>query len=105
MYRTRLFAGLTAAFFAAGAASGSLRAQEPATTGAYNDEAAGYFQQAQEWEEAGNTKQAIGTYRTLVRNYPIAPSAPAAQLRLGELYDSLGNSKRAFDSYQKLLEN
>jgi outer membrane protein assembly factor BamD len=24
---------------------------------------------------------------------------------LGELYDSLGNSKRAFDSYQKLLEN
>lgn len=105
MHRTRLIAGLIAALFAAGSALGSLRAQEPATTGAYNDEAAGYFQQAQEWEEAGNTKQAIATYRTLVRDYPVAPSAPAAQLRLGELYDSLGNSKRAFDSYQKLLEN
>ena len=105
MYRTRLIAGLIAALFAAGSALESLRAQEPATAGAYNDEAAGYFQQAQEWEEAGNTKQAIATYRTLVRDYPVAPSAPAAQLRLGELYDSLGNSKRAFDSYQKLLEN
>jgi outer membrane protein assembly factor BamD len=105
MYRTRLIAGLIAALFTAGSAPGSLRAQEPATTGAYNDEAAGYFQQAQEWEEAGNTKQAIATYRSLVRDYPVAPSAPAAQLRLGELYDSLGNSKRAFDSYQKLLEN
>ena len=105
MYRTRLIAGLIAALFAAGSAFGSLRAQEPATAGSYNDEAAGYFQQAQEWEQAGNTKQAIATYRTLVRDYPVAPSAPAAQLRLGELYDSLGNSKRAFDSYQKLLEN
>ena len=105
MYRTRLIAGLIAALFAADAASGRLRAQEPATTGAYNDEAAGYFQQGQEWEEAGNPKQAIATYRSLVRDYPLAPSAPAAQLRLGELYDSLGNFKRAFDAYQKLLEN
>ena len=105
MYRTRLIAGLIAALLAAGSAFGSLRAQEPATTGSYNDEAAGYLRQAQEWEEAGNPKQAIATYRTLVRDYPVAPAAPAAQLRLGELYDSLGNSKRAFESYQKLLEN
>ena len=105
MYRTRLIAGLIAALLAAGSAFGSLRAQEPATTGSYNDEAAGYLRQAQEWEEAGNPKQAIATYRTLVRDYPVAPAAPAAQLLLGELYDSLGNSKRAFESYQKLLEN
>ena len=105
MYRTRLIAGLIAALLAAGSAFGSLRAQEPATTGSYNDEAAGYLRQAQEWEEVGNPKQAIATYRTLVRDYPVAPAAPAAQLRLGELYDSLGNSKRAFESYQKLLEN
>ena len=73
--------------------------------GDYNNEAAGYFQQAQDLESAGDTKRAITTYRTLVRDYPLAPSASAAQFRLGELYDSLGNSKRAFDSYQKLLEN
>ena len=82
-----------------------LRAQEPSSMGAYNSEAGGYFQQAQDWESAGNTKRAIAAYRTLVRDYPLAPSASAAQFRLGELYESLGNSKRAFDSYQKLLEN
>lgn len=91
--------------FLVGPAGGNLTAQEPATTGGYNEEAAGYFQQAQEWEASGDTKRAISVYRTLVRDYPLAPSASAAQFRLGELYDSLGNSKRAFDAYQKLLEN
>lgn len=91
--------------FATSSVFGSLLAQEPATAGAYNQEAAGYFQQAQDWESAGNLKRAISVYRALVRDYPLAPSASAAQFRLGELYDSLGNSKRAFDAYQKLLEN
>jgi outer membrane protein assembly factor BamD len=79
-------------------------AQEPATAGSYNSEAAALMQQAQEWESAGNSSRAIATYRSLVKNYPLAPAAPAAQFRLGELYDSLGNSKRSFDAYQKLLE-
>ncbi|MGA0848762.1 MAG: outer membrane protein assembly factor BamD [Chthoniobacterales bacterium] len=105
MSRFRLIGGLLAALLVTGPAFGSLLAQEPATTGAYNEEAAGYFQQAQDWEAAGDTKRAISSYRTLVRTYPLAPSASAAQFRLGELYESLGNSKRAFDSYQKLLEN
>ena len=105
MYRVRLIGALCAALITATPASAVLRAQEPATMGDYNNEAAGYFQQAQDLESAGDTKRAITTYRTLVRDYPLAPSASAAQFRLGELYDSLGNSKRAFDSYQKLLEN
>jgi outer membrane protein assembly factor BamD len=105
MSRSRLTGGLLAALLATGPAFGSLLAQEPATTGAYNEEAAGYFQQAQDWEAAGDTKRAIASYRALIRTYPLAPSASAAQFRLGELYDSLGNSKRAFESYQKLLEN
>ncbi len=83
----------------------SIPAQEPATAGSYNSEAAALMQQAQEWEAAGNSSRAIATYRSLVKNYPLAPTASAAQLRLGELYDSLGNSKRSFDAYQKLLEN
>jgi len=105
MFRLRFTGGLIAVMLAACPAFGSLRAQEPATVGDYNDEAAGYFQQAQDWEAQGNIKRAITSYRTLVREYPLARSASAAQFRLGELYDSLGNSKRAFDSYQKLLEN
>ena len=105
MFRLRFTGGLIAVILAACPAFGSLRAQEPATVGDYNDEAAGYYQQAQDWEAQGNTKRAITSYRTLVREYPLARSASAAQFRLGELYDSLGNSKRAFDSYQKLLED
>jgi len=105
MYRVRFIGALGAALISASPVSAVLRAQEPATMGAYNSEAAGYFQQAQDWEASGNTKRAIATYRTLVRQYPLAPSASAAQFRLGELYESLGNSKRAFDSYQQLLEN
>ena len=105
MHRLRLIGALGAVILTASPVSAVLRAQEPASMGAYNDEAAGYFQQAQDWESAGNTKRAIATYRLLVRDYPLAPSASAAQFRSGELYESLGNSKRAFDSYQKLLEN
>lgn len=80
-------------------------AQEPATAAAYNSEAAGLFQQAQDWEASGNTKRAISTYRSLIRTYPLAPSASAAQFRLGGIYESLGNSRRAFDAFQHLLEN
>lgn len=105
MQRLRFIGTVAAVMFLVGPAGGNLTAQEPATTGGYNEEAAGYFQQAQEWEASGDTKRAISVYRTLVRDYPLAPSASAAQFRLGELYDSLGNSKRAFDAYQKLLEN
>lgn len=82
----------------------STTAQDPASAGTYNSEAAALMQQAQEWDTAGNSSRAIASYRSLVKNYPLAPTAPAAQFRLGELYDSLGNSKRSFDSYQKFLE-
>ena len=105
MFRVCLIGALGAALLTTSPVSAVLRAQEPATMGAYNSEAAGYFQQAQDAEASGNTKGAITTYRTLVRDYPLAPSAAPAQFRLGELYESLGNSKRAFDSYQKLLES
>jgi outer membrane protein assembly factor BamD len=105
MQRHRFIGAVAAVVFLVGPAAGNLPAQEPATTGSYNEEAAGYFQQAQEWEASGDAKRAISVYRTLVRNYPLAPSASAAQFRLGELYDSLGNSKRAFDAFQSLLEN
>jgi outer membrane protein assembly factor BamD len=105
MQRHRFIGAVAAVVFLVGPAAGNLPAQEPATTASYNEEAAGYFQQAQEWEASGETKRAISVYRTLVRNYPLAPSASAAQFRLGELYDSLGNSKRAFDAFQSLLEN
>jgi TolA-binding protein len=104
MLRSRVSGALVAALILT-VVPPALRAQEPATAAAYNNEAAVLFDQARGWEAEGNTSRAIATYRSLTRNYQLAPSASAAQLRLGELYDSLGNGKRAFDSYQKLLEN
>jgi len=104
MFRSRV-SGALAAVLLIVLGLPAARAQDPATAGAYNAEAAALLQEARSWEDAGNTRRAIATYRSLVRNYQLAPSASAAQLRLGELYDSLGNAKRAFDSYQKLIEN
>jgi len=104
MFRSRVSGALVAALFLT-VVPPALRAQEPATAAAYNNEAAVLFDQARGWEAEGNTRRAIATYRSLTRDYQLAPAASAAQLRLGELYDSLGNAKRAFDSYQKLLEN
>lgn len=105
MQRMRVICGLLAAALLFSAPVPSARAQDPSSTGSYNAEADALLQQGRDWENAGNTSRAIRTYRTLVRNYPVAASAATAQFRLGELYESLGNTKRAFDAYQKLLEN
>lgn len=99
------FSGVLAAALFFVAAQFDARAQQPADSGAYNNEAAALYQQGLDWEAQGNTRRAIASLRSVVRQYQLAPVASAAQLRLGELYQSLGNAKRAFDSYQKLLEN
>lgn len=105
MQRVRLTRVLLAAAMLLTSFAGAARAQDPATSGSYNSEAAGLLQQARDLDSAGNASGAIGLYRTLVKRYPVSPSAPVAQFRIGELYDSLGNTKRAFDAYQKLIEN
>lgn len=105
MQRVRLTRALFAAALLITASAGWVRAQDPATSGSYNGEAAALLQQARDLDGAGNTSGAIAIYRTLVKRYPVSPSAPEAQFRVGELYDSSGNTKRAFDAYQKLIES
>ncbi|MBU3664843.1 MAG: outer membrane protein assembly factor BamD [Chthoniobacterales bacterium] len=105
MQRLRPIPALFATAFLFAVHTAGVSAQEPATSGSYNSEAAALLQQARDWDNAGSVSRAIGDYRTVVKRYPVSPSAPAAQFRIGELYDAAGNTKRAFDAYQKLLEN
>jgi outer membrane protein assembly factor BamD len=86
-------------------AAGEAKAQVPSTTADVNAEAAGLFQQAAELENAGRANSAAAAYRNIVRRFPVSPSAPAAQFRLAELIDQSGNPSRAFDAYQKLVED
>jgi outer membrane protein assembly factor BamD len=85
--------------------AGAALAQVPATTAADDAEAAALLQEASALESAGDITRALTTYRSIVRRFPVAPSAPAAQFRLAELLDQSGNPSRAFDAYRKLVED
>jgi outer membrane protein assembly factor BamD len=85
--------------------TGSLCAQVPATTGAGDAEAAEIMRQATEFEAAGDFNRAATLYRQVVRRHQVSPSAPAAQFRLAELTDQSGNPNRAFEAYEKLVND
>ena len=63
------------------------------------------MQEAANLEGSGDFSRAANIYRSIVRRFPVAASAPAAQFRLAELIDQSGNPSRAFDAYQKLVED
>lgn len=77
----------------------------PSTTGAKNAEAASLLQQARDLEAAGSTSRAVSTYRQIVKDYPVSPSAPSAQFRVAQLLEESGNLSRAFDAYKVFVES
>ena len=77
----------------------------PSTTGAKDAEAASLLQQARDLEAAGSTSRAVSTYRQIVKDYPVSPSAPSAQFRVAQLLEESGNLSRAFDAYKVFVEN
>jgi len=88
-------------------AAANLQAQPvvPSTTGAKDAEAASLLQQARDLEAAGSTSRAVSTYRQIVKDYPVSPSAPSAQFRVAQLLEESGNLSRAFDAYKVFVEN
>ena len=86
-------------------AAGTAFAQQPSTAPASNAEAAALMQEAESLEGAGNFSRAANVYRSIVRRFPVSPSAPSAQFRLAELIEQSGNPSRAFDAYQTLVED
>ena len=88
-------------------AASALQAQTvvPSTTGAKDAEAASLLQQARDLEAAGSTSRAVSTYRQIVKDYPVSPSAPSAQFRVAQLLEESGNLSRAFDAYKVFVES
>lgn len=56
-------------------------------------------------EAAGDTGKAISAFERYVSSSPNAPMAADAQLRIGTLYEKEDKYPRAFEAYQKLIDN
>ncbi|MEI8342977.1 MAG: outer membrane protein assembly factor BamD [Verrucomicrobiota bacterium] len=71
--------------------------------GAVESTASAQLRKAQELENSGDIKGALGAYRGLVRKYPTSGVAAKSQLKVGELYEKTGDYEKAFDAYGKYL--
>jgi len=54
-------------------------------------------------QDADSTTTALAAYRRFIKDHPASPLAMQAQFRIAELYESLGDSTKAFNAYQKLV--
>ena len=68
-------------------------------------DAAELYQVGQKAEKAGDLKQAIRAYRSLVRRHPKDALAPTALYRAGQLQEETRQYTPASDSYLQLVEN
>jgi len=103
-----LVAALTGGFFQRSQASVVYRAgegwsSESEEEGVVESTASAQLRKAQDLEQTGDTKGALGAYRGLVRKYPTSGVAPKSLLKVGELYEKSGDYEKAFDAYGKYL--
>jgi outer membrane protein assembly factor BamD len=73
----------------------------PAVKISADDQAA--FDLAKNYDETGDTQQAIAAYRQFIKGSPASPLASRAQYRIAELLESTGDLSKAFDAYQTLI--
>jgi len=59
---------------------------------------------AAEAENRGDTKAALGAYRVFVKKFGYSGAAPKAQMKVGQLYEKLGNYDNAFDAYTDYIK-
>ncbi len=62
------------------------------------------FAEALALDEAGSVDRAVTAYKRAIKKYPFAKQSGAAQYRTAELLEAQGNSSKAFDAYQFLLQ-
>jgi len=60
---------------------------------------------AQEYESAGKTDKAFDVYRDVVKKFPLTTSAAMGQYKVGAIQKSKGDWVKAFESYQKFIDN
>lgn len=70
-----------------------------------NPRADALFYDAQQAEQAGKTKKAIGLYDELADEIPYAQKAGEARYRQGQLLEKQGETLKAFEAYQDLLSS
>jgi outer membrane assembly lipoprotein YfiO len=68
-----------------------------------NPQASAAFQKAQQAENSGSTRRAIGLYEDVADQYPWAEEAPEARFRQAKLLQQRGDTVKAFDAYQELI--
>lgn len=61
------------------------------------------FRKAENLENQGEKKKALGAYKHVVRNWSSSTAAMQAQIRIAELYLSLGDPEKAFEMYGKYI--
>ncbi|MEM9479355.1 MAG: tetratricopeptide repeat protein [Verrucomicrobiota bacterium] len=61
--------------------------------------------EAQAFERDGRTEKALGAYKKVVDIYPLTTNAALSQYKTGTIYQKLGKFKKAFDAFQKFVEN
>ena len=83
--------------------SGEGWSSESEDTGTIEATASAQLHKAQDLENNGDLKGALGAYRGLVKKYPTSGVAPKSQLKVGELYEKAGDYEKAFDAYGKYL--
>jgi len=83
--------------------SGDGWSSESEDEGAVESTASAQLRKAQELENNGNLKGALGAYRGLVRKYPTSGVAAKSQLKVGELYEQTGDFEKAFEAYGKYI--
>ena len=61
--------------------------------------------QAMELEAAGKTDKAFDIYRGVVKKFPITTSAAMSQYKVGAIQKSRGDYTKAFESFQKFVDD
>jgi outer membrane protein assembly factor BamD len=70
-----------------------------AATSSEEAEANAEFQRGEGFENQGDTKEALGSYRRIAKLYSLTAAAPKAQVHIGRILERAGAYKDAYDAY------
>jgi outer membrane assembly lipoprotein YfiO len=56
-------------------------------------------------ESQGNTGKSLSIHKAIVRDYPLSSAASTSQFKIGALYNAQDKPEKAFDAFQKFIEN
>ncbi|MCM8818381.1 MAG: tetratricopeptide repeat protein, partial [Candidatus Omnitrophica bacterium] len=72
---------------------------------AVKDTAEEQFNYAEEFRKNGKIEIAIREHKKLLKHYPKSQYAPSSCLILGQIYKEIGDTKKAFEYFQKIIDD